>query len=96
MFGRVIENMKQFHQAGGYLGLVIGDKYSKGELVPLGFLCMQEVKKKGYKLKAIVVKNIGETKGKGKTINLWRHRALVGGFYIFKHEYVIIFQRRGE
>ena len=25
--------------------------------------------------------------------NLWRDRALVGGFYIFKHEYVILFEK---
>ena len=25
--------------------------------------------------------------------NLWRYRALKGGFYIFKHEYVMVFQK---
>jgi len=24
---------------------------------------------------------------------LWRYRALVGGFYIFKHEYIFLFKK---
>ena len=48
----------------------------------------------GFRTKAIVVKNIsGNERGKGKNSNLWRYRALAGGYYIFKHEYVIIFQK---
>jgi len=25
---------------------------------------------------------------------LWRYRALAGGFYVFKHEYIFIFQKK--
>ena len=32
-------------------------------------------------------------KAKGKDANLWRYRALAGGFNIFKHEYIMIFQK---
>jgi hypothetical protein len=43
-----------------------------------------------------VVKNIeGNERGKGRTNHLWRYRALAGGYYIFKHEYVIIFRKPG-
>ena len=35
----------------------------------------------------------GNERAKGKTANLWRYRALAGGFSIFKHEYVMIFQK---
>ena len=35
----------------------------------------------------------GNERAKGKTANLWRYRALAGGFYIFKHEYVMVFQK---
>ena len=35
----------------------------------------------------------GNERAKGKTANLWRYRALAGGFFIFKHEYVMIFQK---
>ena len=72
--------------------LVIGDKYAQGELIPLGFYCMGRMQEAGYRLKAIVVKNIeGNERGKGKESNLWRYRALRGGFYVFKHEYVMVF-----
>jgi len=49
--------------------------------------------KRGYKLKSTIVKNFDETKGKMKQKELWRYRALAGGFYIFKHEYIFIFQK---
>ncbi len=77
---------------GRFAALIIGDKYAKGELIPLGFLCMERMNRVGFKTKAIIVKNIeGNEKGKGKSANLWRYRALAGGYYIFKHEYVIVF-----
>ena len=49
----------------------------------------------GFRTRSIVVKNIeGNEVGKGRANNLWRYRALRGGFYLFKHEYVMIFQNR--
>ncbi|MCE3234797.1 MAG: hypothetical protein K0Q50_977 [Vampirovibrio sp.] len=79
---------------GRFAGLVIGDKYAAGELIPLGFLCMERMNQVGFKTKSIIVKNIsGNEKAKGRMSNLWRYRALVGGFYIFKHEYVFLFQK---
>jgi hypothetical protein len=94
MFGQVIENITPYLEKGRYLVLVIGDKYSKGEWIPLGFYCMQEVLKRGYLLKSIIVKNFEETRGKRNQKELWRYRALVGGFYIFKHEYIMLFKKR--
>ncbi|MFQ3611914.1 MAG: DNA methyltransferase, partial [Fimbriimonadales bacterium] len=64
MFGEVVENLTPYLEDGRYLVLVIGDKYSKGEWIPLGFYCMQEVLKRGYTLKSIIVKNFEETRGK--------------------------------
>jgi hypothetical protein len=79
---------------GRFAVLIIGDKYAQGELVPLGFYCMERCGRVGFRPKAIVVKNItGNERGKGKRTNLWRYRALAGGYYIFKHEYVMIFVR---
>jgi hypothetical protein len=81
-------------QAGRFACLVIGDKYAKGELIPLGFQCMERLQRAGFCIKAIVVKNIaGNERGKGRSANLWRYRALAGGYYIFKHEYVMVFQK---
>jgi len=96
MFGIVVDNATPYLKQGRYFVLVIGDKYSKGEWIPLGFYCMQEVLKREYLLKSIIVKNFEETRGKGNQKGLWRYRALVGGFYIFKHEYIMIFQKKGK
>jgi len=91
---RVVEHASKFLDRGRYFALVIGDKYSKGEWIPLGFLTMQEVLKRGFSLKSIIVKNFEETFGKRNQKELWRYRALVGGFYIFKHEYIFLFKKK--
>jgi len=93
MFGKIVENVTPLLENNRYLVLVIGDKYSKGEWIPLGHLTMLEVLKRGYTLKSTIVKNIEKTFGKRNQEDLWRYRALVGGFYIFKHEYVFIFKK---
>lgn len=77
-----------------HLALIISDKYVKGEWIPLAFLTMQEVLKRKFKLKATIIKNFEETKGKMNQKELWRYRALVGGFYVFKHEYIFLFQKK--
>ena len=79
---------------GGYLTMVIGDKYDSAQWIPLGFMVMQEILKTGLILKSIVVKNFNRTKGKRGQEMLWRYRALAGGFYVFKHEYIFIFRKR--
>jgi hypothetical protein len=94
MFGEVVDNVTPYLEKGRYFALVIGDKYSKGEWIPLGFYCMQEVLKRDYLLKSIIVKNFEETRGKRNQKELWRYRALVGGFYIFKHEYIMLFKKK--
>ncbi len=96
MFGEVVDNATPFLEKGRYFALVIGDKYSKGEWIPLGFYCMNEVLKRGYLLKSVIIKNFEETRAKRNQKELWRYRALVGGFYIFKHEYIMLFRKRGD
>jgi len=92
-FGKVIENLTPYLDRERFLAVVIGDKYQKGEWIPLGFYCLEEVRKRGYKLKSIVVKNFEDTRAKRNQKELWRYRALVGGFYVFKHEYILVFQK---
>ena len=94
LFCIVVDKTFPLLDTGRYLALVIGDKYSKGEWIPLGFYTMQEVLRRGYKLKSVIVKNFDETKGKMNQKELWRYRALAGGFYIFKHEYIFLFQKK--
>jgi 16S rRNA G966 N2-methylase RsmD len=95
MYKKVAQNGYDLLEKGRYAALIIGDKYAKGELIPLSFLCMQKMNEVGFKTKSIIVKNIeGNEIGKGRTGNLWRYRALAGGFNIFKHEYVMIFEKK--
>ena len=89
---KVIMNSKRVLRPNGILAIVIGDKYSASKLEPLGFLAMNAATDEGMILKSIVVKNYDATRGKRNQENLWRYRSLVGGFYIFKHEYIFIFQ----
>lgn len=93
LFGKVVDNTYDILDKGRYFAIVIGDKYSKGEWIPLAFHTMNEVLKRGYILKSIIIKNFEETKGKMNQKELWRYRALVGGFYIFKHEYIFLFKK---
>ena len=93
MFGKVIDNTYPVLEEGRYAAVVIGDKYSSGEWIPLGFYTMQEMIKRGYKLKSTIIKNFDQTTAKRNQKELWRYRALAGGFYIFKHEYIFLFQK---
>jgi len=94
MLGRVLENVAPVLERGRYLALVIGDKYAKCEWIPLGFRTMNEVLGRGFSLKSIVVKNFEDTTAKRSQRELWKYRALVGGFYVFKHEYIFVFRKR--
>jgi hypothetical protein len=94
LFGEVVDNLAPLVERNRHLALVIGDKYSKGEWIPLGFHCMNEVLARGFLLKSVVVKNFEETRAKRDQKQLWRYRALAGGFYIFKHEYIFLFKKR--
>jgi len=92
-FGIAIKNFVDLLEKKYYLAIVIGDKYTAGEWIPLGFYVMQEVLKSGLKLKSILVKNMVGNRAKRNQEHLWRYRALVGGFYIFRHEYILLFQK---
>jgi hypothetical protein len=95
-FGQVIDVVHRFLENERYLVLVIGDMYADSEWIPLGFHCMQEVMKRGYSLKSLVVKDMQGNRAKRNLENIWRYRALAGGFYIFKHEYVMFFRKVGK
>lgn len=92
-FGNVIDNTINILEKNRYCAVVIGDKYANSQIVPLGFLCMNLMIEKGLRLKAILVKNFDETKGKSNKYGIWRYRALASDFYIFKHEYIFVFKK---
>ncbi len=92
LFEKVAKNAYDLLEKGRFAALIIGDEYKNSRVIPLGFECMKRMEKVGFITKAIVVKNItGNEKAKGKTANLWRYRALAGGFNIFEHEYIMTF-----
>jgi len=93
LFGDVVENIYSSLDKKRYCAVVIGDKYESGEWIPLGFYVMQEMINKGFKLKSTIIKNFDQTTAKRNQNELWRYRALAGGFYIFKHEYIFLFQK---
>ncbi|NPV12823.1 MAG: DNA methyltransferase [Ignavibacteria bacterium] len=94
MFGKIIDKSTEVLEKGRHMVLIISDIYNKSEWVPLGFYLMQEVLKRKYKLKSIIIKDFNNTKGKKQQTNIWRYRAMVGGFYIFKHEYIFLFEKK--
>ncbi|HEY6437576.1 MAG TPA: DNA methyltransferase [Ignavibacteriaceae bacterium] len=94
MFGDVVENIYPHLDKKRYCAVVIGDKYGSGEWIPLGFYVMQEMINKGFKLKSTIIKNFDQTTAKRNQKELWRYRALAGGFYVFKHEYIFLFQKQ--
>jgi hypothetical protein len=90
---QVAERAYPYLEEGRYMALVIGDKYSGGVWIPLAFRSMEEILRTGCRLKSIIVKNFDETRGKKSQQELWRYRALSGGFYVFRHEYIFLFRK---
>ncbi len=94
LFKKVAKNGYDLLEQNRFAALIIGDKYANSRYISLGFECQRRMEELGFITKAVIVKNItGNEKAKGKTANLWRYRALSGGFNIFEHEYIMIFQK---
>ena len=94
LFKKVAKNGYDLLEQNRFAALIIGDKYANSRYISLGFECQRRMEELGFVTKAVIVKNIvGNEKAKGKTANLWRYRALSGGFNIFEHEYIMIFQK---
>lgn len=92
-FARIVENTADILEDGRYLAVVIGDKYTAGQWIPLGFYCMNEVQKLGLTLKSIIIKNMAGNRAKQNKEGIWRYRALSSDYYIFKHEYILVFKK---
>ena len=94
LFKKVAKNGYDLLEKGRFAALIIGDKYANSRHVNLSFECQRRMEELGFITKAVIVKNItGNEKAKGRQANLWRYRALAGGFYIFEHEYIMLFQK---
>jgi DNA modification methylase len=97
-FGLVIDQVNYVLDDKRILCLVISDVYKNGEQIPLDFYCFQEIKKRGFTLKARIIKDFGETKGFGrpedKSKNLWKYRCLKGGFWKLGIDNILVFQKK--
>lgn len=92
-FAEVLKNTIEILENGRYLAIVIGDKYTAGKWIPLGFYCMNEAQKLGLTLKSVIIKNMAGNRAKQNKEGIWRYRALSSDYYIFKHEYILIFKK---
>lgn len=78
-----------------YFAIVIGDVYKNKEILPLSFYMLHLVKKNfDVLLKGIIVKNIEGNRGKIGVNNIWKYRAMKSDYYIFKHEYILVFKKK--
>lgn len=92
-FLEVYANAAPFLEPGRHLAVVIGDIYANSEWVPLQNMLTARLLSTGeLRLKSIIVKNMVNNRAKRNQEKLWRYRALANGFYIFKHEYIVLFQ----
>ena len=93
-FLEVYANAGPFLEPGRHLAVVIGDIYANSEWVPLQNMLTARLLDTGeLRLKSIIVKNMVNNRAKRNQEKLWRYRALANGFYIFKHEYIVLFQK---
>lgn len=92
-FWKVLKNTFELTKKWGYMVIVIWDKYQNGEWVPLGFGCMQKAIEIWFKLKSIIVKNMEGNRAKLWSSWIWRYRALNSDYFIFKHEYILVFKK---
>lgn len=91
-FSLVVNNTLSILEKNRYLAIVIGDKYTQGKWIPLGFYCLNEAQKLGLTLKSIIIKNIEGNRAKQNKEAIWKYRALSSDYYIFKHEYILLFK----
>ena len=93
-FKIICENSLRYLEKDRYFAIVIGDVYKNSEVIPLGFYCMDMIKRNfKVKLKGTIVKNIEGNRGKLGVGGIWRYRALNSDYYIFKHEYIFVFKK---
>ena len=92
-FTDVLKNTIEILEKGRYLAIIIGDMYKAGKWIPLGFYCMNETQKLGLTLKSIIIKNMSGNRAKQHKEAIWRYRALSSDYYIFKHEYILLFKK---
>ena len=72
---------------GKFCAIMIGDKRTRGNAVPLGFRLMQIFIDGGFKLKEIIIKEQHNCKSTNKWVNIPRN------FLLLAHEYIFVFYK---
>jgi len=92
-FEKVLQNTYDLLKKWWYCVVVIWDKYQNSEWIPLGFKCMERWQKAWFRLKSIIIKNMENNRWKAWSGGIWRYRALSSDYYLFKHEYILVFKK---
>lgn len=92
-FWKVLKNTYKLLKDKWYMVIVMWDKYQNSEWIPLWFMCMAEAQKVWFKLKWVIVKNMEWNRWKAWSGGIWKYRALNSDYYIFKHEYILVFKK---
>jgi len=93
-FEKVVANVTNYLDNERFLILVCGHIYYKNEHIPLGFHCMEIIRKYGYKCKGIITKDYGETKeGHKNESNLQYYRMLKNGLWKFPGDNIFIMKK---
>ena len=94
-FDDICKNVVKYVEKNGYIILVMGNIYIKGEEIDLGVYCKDIVRKYGFICKSHIIKDYGETKGKeGKNYNLNYYRQLKGNYNNFYGDNIFILKNK--
>ena len=92
-FWKVLKNTFDLLKKWWYCVIVIWDKYQNSAWSARWFWCMNEAQKVWFLLKSIIVKNMEWIIWKMWSGGIWKYRALNSDYYIFKHEYILVFKK---
>lgn len=90
---KIIENIYSYVKIGGYVILVCGNIWYACEEIDLGVIVKELFRKKGFKCKSHIIKDYGETKGRGNTYNLQYFRNLKNNTNFFYGDNIFILRK---
>jgi len=72
-----------------FCAILMGDTRQKGHMVPMSFEVMKIFKKKGFKLKELIIKEQHNCKATG----YWKTNSIKYNFLLIAHEYLFVFRK---
>jgi DNA modification methylase len=77
----------------GILVVIIGAVYRDKQEIPLDYVWYRYATRAGFGMIGRIVRDFGETKGKGKNKNLWKYRLIKFKRFKLENDFVLIFQK---